>query len=144
MHGFELFPAMGASASGLDAERTRMEVAAGNLANSHSTRAANGRPFQRRQVVFAAVLDENLRRDAAPLGVRVAGIVPDRRPPVQVHNPSHPDADRDGMVRMPCISPIEEMMDMITASRAYEANLSALRQSRDMASETISMGRSNG
>lgn len=143
MSGINLIPAVGISSSALDAERVRMEVAAANLANAQTSRGPDGNVYQRRQVVFSTVMEESLRANEVPQGVKVEGIVVDKRPPIMVNAPFHPDADKNGMVKMPDITPMEEMMDMITATRAYEANLSMLRQSRDMARDTINMGRGN-
>jgi len=142
MSQWELMPAMGISSSGLEAERLRMEVAANNLANAHSSRDADGQVYQRRQVVFSSVLNESLRSDSENLGgVQVDDIVTTDRPPVRTYAPYHPNADADGMIEKANISPLEEMIDMITATRAYEANLSALKQSSDMAKQTIQLGR---
>ena len=142
MSQWQLLPSMGISSSGLEAERVRMDVAAHNLANAHSTRSADGPAYQRRQVVFSSVLDESLRSASDRLGgVRVEDIVTDDRPPVQKYAPYHPHANAEGMIETPNISPLEEMIDMITATRAYEANLSALKQSADMAKQTIQLGR---
>lgn len=143
MNGIEFFPALRITATALDAERTRMEVAASNMANAHSTRGPDGGIYQRQQVVFSTILADTVNGDNLPQGVQVSGIVPDSRPPIKVHAPFHPDADKDGMISTPDISPMNEMMDMITATRAYEANLSVLRQCRDMARETINLGRQN-
>jgi len=140
----ELVPGMAISASGLRAERLRMEVTANNLANIHSTRDADGNAFQRRLVIYSAVLDRAPGRGGPGQelgGVRVADIVKDPRPPVEIHAPYHPDADENGMLKSPNISPIEEMLDMMTAARAYEANLSAMKESRRMAEQTITMGK---
>ena len=142
MSSFDLFPAMGISSTGLQAERVRMEVAANNLANAHSTRGADGEVYQRQQVIFATVLDDSLQgADSSMHGVEVEDIVTDNRPPESTYAPYHPDADENGMVEMPDINPLVEMMDMITATRAYEANLSAMRKASEMAKKTIHLGR---
>ena len=142
MSHWELMPAMGISSSGLEAERLRMEVAANNLANTHSSRDADGQVYQRRQVVFSSILNDSLRSGSENLsGVQVDDIITDNRPPVRSYAPYHPNADADGMIETANISPLEEMLDMITATRAYEANLSALKQSADMAKQTIQLGR---
>lgn len=128
------------SSSGLKAERTRMEIAANNMANAHSTRGANGQTYQRKQVVFSSVFNQSL--DGTKFaGVQVDDILNDQRPPIEMFAPNHPDADKNGMVQKPNISPIEEMLDMITSTRAYEANLSALKQSKQMAQRTLTLGR---
>jgi flagellar basal-body rod protein FlgC len=142
MNQIELFPAMSISATGLKAERTRMEVAANNLANANTTRGPGGEVYQRKQVVFSTIMSESLNQVTTNLGgVEVEGIVEDERPPVETYAPFHPDADASGMIETPRIAPLEEMMDMITATRAYQANLSAMRQTSDMARRTIELSR---
>jgi len=139
----ELVPAINISYSALRAERMRMRVAANNLSNIHSTNDENGNLYQRRQVVFSSVLADRISDADSTYnlkGVKVDGIVLDNRPPVEHYAPYHPEADDNGMVKMPAISPIEEMLDMITATRAYEANLSVIKQSREMANKTINLG----
>ncbi len=137
----ELIPAMTISSSGLRAERIRMDLAANNLANVHSTRNEDGDLYARRQAVFSAVLSDTLAHGHELGGVKVDQVVEDPRPPKQQYAPFHPDADESGMINLPNISAIEEMLDMITASRAYEANLKALKQSREIANQTIQMGK---
>jgi len=137
-----LVPSLNISATGLEAERTRMSVAANNLANVHSTRGQDGVLYQRRQVVFAAVMDDAVSRERpadALGGVKIDDVVADPRPPAETYAPYHPHADSRGMVQTPNISPIEEMLDMITAGRAYDSNLSAMKQSREMAMRTIDL-----
>lgn len=142
MSGMNLFPAMGISSTGLQAERVRMEVIANNLANAHTTRGTDGEVYQRRQVVFATLLEDSLDRYGERLGgVEVEAIVAEDRPGQEVYAPYHPDADARGMITTPRINPLEEMMDMITATRAYEANLSAMKQTADMAKKTIHLNR---
>lgn len=142
MSGLNLFPAMSVSSTGLEAERTRMEVAANNLANAHTTRGVDGEVYQRRQVVFATLLEDSLGQYGERLaGVEVEAIVTDDRAPQAIYAPYHPDADADGMVETPHINPLEEMMDMITATRAYQANLSAMKQTAEMAKKTIHLSR---
>ena len=137
-----LFPAMGISSTGLEAERVRMEVAANNLANANSTRGVDGEVYQRRQVVFSTILQDTMGPYGEQLGgVEVEAIVADNRPGESVYAPYHPDADERGMIVTPRINPLEEMMDMITATRAYEANLSAMKQSAEMAKKTIYLNR---
>lgn len=144
-----LFAATNISTSGLSAERMRMEVVANNIANAFSTRSANGGPFRRQEVVFSAVLDRKLaglsgqRRTgdgASGLGgVRVVGTEDDMSPLHRVHNPGHPDADADGYVSMPNVDLPVEMVNLITASRAYEANLRALQTFRQMSEQGLSL-----
>lgn len=131
------------SGSGLSAERLRMEVAANNIANARSTRSLQGGPYRRQQVVFAAEMDQRfgLRApDRSSLnGVRVAGVTADPRAFPKVYDPGHPDADEDGFVSMPNVELPHEMVDLITASRAYEANLRALQTFRQMAEQSLSL-----
>jgi flagellar basal-body rod protein FlgC len=131
------------SASGMMAERHRMEVIANNIANANSTRANGGGPYQRQQVIFAAAMqshsaDHNDVKQQFS-GVRVAGVQADQSEFPLVYNPGHPDADETGMVRMPNVSLPNEMVDLITASRAYEANLKALKNFRDMTEQTLAL-----
>ena len=139
MDAASLFPAIRIASSGLHAERQRMEVAANNLANARATRGADGQLYERQTVLFSAAYEDALGNGGRLGGVQVDDVVPEGRPPLRVHAPYHPDADQDGMVEQANISTIEEMMDIVSASRAYQANLSALKQSRDMARQTISL-----
>ena len=121
------------SASALSAERARMNTIAENLANANTTRDAWGRPipYRRKEVIFAAARDEK-----GDPGVRVADIREDARPFRVVWDPDHPDAV-DGLVRYPNVNVIEEMVDMIMASRAYEANVTAMELTKGMAAATL-------
>ncbi len=133
------------SSSALNAERIRLEVIAQNIANANTTRGANGLPYQRQQVVFqAALADAQNRQNGGGLQtqtVQVAKIQSDNRPPRSVYIPGHPDADANGMVSMPDINTYEEMADYLTASRAYEANLAVVKNARNMALQTLSIGK---
>ncbi len=133
------------SASGLSAERLRMEVVANNIANAYSTRSPQGGPFRRQDVVFASVLKERLRADVPGAeqlgGVRVVRIEDDSSPPNLVFNPGHPDANSDGYVAMPNVQLPLEMVNLITASRAYEANLRVLHSFRQMAEQALGLAR---
>jgi flagellar basal-body rod protein FlgC len=137
--------ALGAAASGLSAERTRMEVAVSNLANAESTRGADGQPYRRRDVVLTSdpveSFDAVLGR-ASAIGVKVADIVEDQSPFKRRYDPSHPDADADGLVAVPNVDVPEQMVDMLTASRAYQANLAAIGFIRDMVNRALELGRS--
>jgi flagellar basal-body rod protein FlgC len=124
-----LFDSLRISASGMTAERVRMDVIAENLANANTTRGVDGQPYRRKEVVleqgassFEQVLD----------GVRVAGVVADPSPPRRVYDPGHPDADQQGFVNLPNVTPVTEMVDMITASRGYEADVQAMNQAKQM------------
>jgi flagellar basal-body rod protein FlgC len=136
------------SASGLAAERQRMEVIANNIANAHSTRSLAGGPYRRQEMVFAEAFDMALREGHHnPLGfegVKVRGVEPDMSELPQIYNPGHPDADENGMVTMPNVKLPNEMVDLITASRAYEANLKALHLFRQMTEQTLSLLRGVG
>ena len=132
------------AASALSAERTRIEVAVSNLANAESTRGADGKPYRRRDVVLATdsvqSFDSALGA-ASATGVKVAGIVEDTAPARRRYDPSHPDADKEGFVELPNINPAEEMVDMVGASRAYQANLTAISLIRDLVSRSLELGR---
>lgn len=117
--------ALDISASGLYAERTRMNVIANNLANSNSTRTPEGGPF-RRQLVILQGVEVKVPGDFGGLGVSVKGVVDDQSPFPLIYDPGHPDANADGYVAMPNVNVVEEMVDMITALRAYEANITAI------------------
>lgn len=144
MSELSFIPAINISASGLNAENQRMEVVANNVANAETTKGPDGNIFKRRQVVFAAKLADamGMGDEASQLrGVQVDGIVEDNRPPRQVYRPGHPDADENGFVNLPNISPVEEMVDMMSSSRSYEANLNALKVARDMANKALEIGK---
>ncbi|MBI1849919.1 MAG: flagellar basal body rod protein FlgC [Planctomycetes bacterium] len=138
MNGF--FSGLEVSASGLSAERLRMDVIAANIANAGVTRGGpGGGPYRRRLVVFEPVMDQALRD--VPRGVRVGGIVEDRSPFQVVYKPGHPDADPAGYVRMPNVEVPMEMVDLMTAARGYEADLAAMRSLKEMIVQTLSIGR---
>ena len=141
---FSLLPSVRISSSGLDAENLRMEVAANNAANAQTTHGANGKPFRRQEVVFAAELQHaiNGQPQAKDLnGVKVQSVVEDTREPIKVFRPGHPDADADGYVSMPNVNPVEEMVSMMSASRAYDANLAAIKSATDMARKALEIGK---
>ena len=132
------------TASALNAERIRMEVISQNIANANTTHDLDGKPYQRQQVVFEQVLNQQFGAPAFGAGepsVRVARIEKDPRPPTLVFNPRHPDANANGMVAMPNISVHEEMADLIVSSRAFEANLAVVRNARSMAMQTLAIGK---
>ena len=118
-----------------------MEVISQNIANANTTRGVDGQPYARAQVVFEAVLGEASAVGASSSTVRVARIEQDTRPARQVHNPGHPEADANGMVSLPNINIHEEMADLMIANRAYEANLSVIRNGRALAQQALSIGR---
>ncbi|MCS7166760.1 MAG: flagellar basal body rod protein FlgC [Gemmatales bacterium] len=126
-----LFPITRISARGLSAEQRRMEVIANNLANAFSTRSLEGGPYRRKEVVFEALLRHHLRQPQLE-GVRIAAIADDPSEFPRVYQPGHPDADADGYVLYPNVSLPLEMVNLLTASRAYEANLKVLQTFRQM------------
>ena len=141
----DVFSAMETLASGLTAERVRMNITASNLANSQTTRTESGEAYRRRDVVLEAInLQDNgfasaLEREVS--GVQVTQIVEDDDPFRRVYDPPHPDAAEDGYVNMPNVNMVEEMVGMVMASRAYEAGVTAMQSVRDMASKALTLGR---
>jgi flagellar basal-body rod protein FlgC len=136
--------AIDAAASALNAERTRLEVAVSNLANIESTRGPDGKPYRRRDVVLETAPADSFDRvlgRASSSGVRVAAVVEDQSAPRMRYEPSHPDADKDGYVALPNVDPAEEMVDMVSAARAYQANLTAIGLIRDMVQRSLELGR---
>jgi flagellar basal-body rod protein FlgC len=129
----------------LNAERTRLESAVSNLANMESTRGPDGQPYRRRDVVLEAApvdsFDAALGRASGATGVRVAGVVEDQTPFRRRYEPNHPDADSEGYVALPNVEPAEEMVDMIGAARAYQANLTAIGLIRDMVQRALELGK---
>lgn len=125
------------SASALDAQRQRMNVIASNMANAHSTRTADGGPYRRKDVVFSAE-PEKVGSNGLE-GVKVSDVVSDMTPPKMIYDPGHPDADKNGFVAMPNVDVIEEMVNMMMASRAYEASVSAFNMSKSNFMSTINM-----
>ncbi len=142
-----MLSAVDISASGLSAERLRMEIVANNIANANSTRTPSGEAYRRQQVVFSAAYDEALSKGVDGgqnlSGVRVVGVQSDMSELPRILQPGHPDADADGYVTMPNVTMPTEMVDLITASRGYEANLRVLRSFREMAERALSMLRGN-
>lgn len=133
-----LIPAAKISSTALDAERTRMDILANNLANAQSI-GQDGKVYHRKVAIFESVLDEQLGGNNLG-GVKLTEVIPDSsRAPSKMYMPYHPEADEEGMVLTPNISPIEEMVDMMTATKAYEANLSIMKDSRSMADKTIDL-----
>ena len=135
------------SASGMRAQRLRLDVIAANLANAQSTRSPEGGPYRRRDVVLeAARRGESFEDMLAPGGgtasaVEVSRVVTDTRPPRMVYDPNHPDADTNGFVAMPNVNVVSEMVDMMAASRAYEANVAALNATKRVLEAALEIGR---
>jgi flagellar basal-body rod protein FlgC len=125
----DIFGALSIAGSGMTAERLRMDVVAENIANADTTRGADGQPYRRKEIVLqqgGQSFDEVLG------GVQVAAIADDPSAPRRVYDPGHPDADKQGFVTMPNVNPVTEMVDLITASRGYEANTQALTAAKSM------------
>jgi len=129
------------TAGALNAQKTRLDIVAQNIANAQTTRTPSGAAYQRQVVSFESELVRRSAGGASLQSVRVASIAPDRTPGQQVYNPQHPDAGPDGLVTMPNVNLSYEMVDLITASRAYEANLSVVKNARQMAMKTLEIGK---
>ncbi|MBP7779340.1 MAG: flagellar basal body rod protein FlgC [Acidobacteria bacterium] len=136
--------AIAASASALDAQRARIEVAVSNIANAESTRGPDGQPYRRRDVVLRAEPIEPFSGAlgrAEAVGVTVNDIIEDQSEFRRRYEPSHPDADAQGFVAMPNVDVPEEMVDMLGAARAYQANLTAINLIRDTIQRALELGR---
>ncbi len=144
----DFFSSMRVSASGLDAQMKRMNTISSNIANAETTQTAEGGPYKRKDPVLAAqtdresfgevlenAMDENVQ------AVQVTEIREDERPPRLVYNPSHPHANAEGYVAMPNVNPVEEMANMISAQRSYEANVTAMNSAKAMAQKALEIGR---
>lgn len=127
-----IFRSMDISSSGLNAQWVRMQVVANNVANADTTRTPQGGPYRRQQVVFSTVLDEMS-------GVTVDGVEDSAGPARIIYNPGHPDANPQGYVSMPNVQLPMEMVDMLTAGRAYQANLMAMKNFRQICEETLKL-----
>jgi flagellar basal-body rod protein FlgC len=138
-----LLSAINASASALDAQRARMEVAVSNLANAESTRSADGRPYRRREVVLESMTFDptSAGADVQATGVKVAAVLEDQTEFRKRYEPSHPDADADGFVSVPNVDVPEEMVDMLGAARAYQANLTAIGLIRDTLQRALELAK---
>lgn len=140
--------ALRASASGLTAQSLRMKLIAGNLANRHTTRTPEGGPYRRKEAVFAAQpqgrnFHEMLKAQQAGgiVEVQAVDIIHDNREPLYKHDPDHPDADEQGRVALPNISLSEEMVNMISATRSFEANVAAIKATKNMVNKALEIGR---
>jgi len=148
-----MFGAIDAAASGLTAERLRMDVISNNIANVNTTRTAEGGPYRRQMVVFAPREDQtdfaqllstqltNGTGTSTGKGVRVVGITKDNSPTRKMYDPAHPDANKDGYVEMPNVNIVAEMVDMITATRSYEANVTVVNSAKSMALKALEIGK---
>jgi flagellar basal-body rod protein FlgC len=142
-----MFGAIDSAASGLTAERLRMDVISNNIANVNTTRTAEGGPYRRQLVVFepregqasfGSILSKKME---AGDGVKVVNITRDTAPFRRIYDPGHPDANREGYVDMPNVNIVSEMVDMITASRAYEANVTSVNTAKSMALKALEIGK---
>lgn len=139
---------MNISASGLSAQRLRLDIASENIANIDTTRTQEGGPYKRKMVVFEPISQSSFKNalnyamnkeDSA--GVRVSDIVEDETPFKAVYNPNHPDADENGYVMMPNVNSLQEIIDSMSASRAYDANVTAFNAIKQMASKALEIGK---
>jgi flagellar basal-body rod protein FlgC len=140
----DFLSALRISASGLAAERTRVNLASSNLANAESTRGPDGKPYQRLDPVLEATpfsAELGSQDGAQPMGVRVAQVAQDHGPGRRVYNPAHPDADASGFVTLPNVNPVHEMVNLMSASRAYDANASAVETLKTMAQRALDIAR---
>jgi flagellar basal-body rod protein FlgC len=144
------FNAFSISSSALTAQRLRMDIISQNIANVNTTRTEDGTPYRRKTLVFQEregipfsqyLSSASKERYISGGGVRVSAIVEDPSPFREVYDPGHPDADENGIVQMPNVDVITEMVNMISATRAYEANVTAMNASKSMASKALEIGR---
>ena len=144
----DLIKSMQISSSGLAANRKRIETISSNIANAQTTRTAEGGPYRRKEVVmgseparesFGEILEGEI--DAQAQTVHVTEVVSSNDPPIMKYDPNHPDANKDGYVAMPNVNVMKEMADMISAQRAYEANISAMNTTKSMAIKALEIGR---
>ena len=141
-----LLSAVNAAASALDAQRVRMEVAVSNMANAESTKGADGKPYRRRDVVLHASSPDAFGQalgaaDGGADGVKVGGVVEDQAPFKRIFQPNHPDAGPDGWVEMPNVDVPEEMVNLLGAARAYQANLTAIGLIRDTVQKALELAK---
>lgn len=140
-----LVPGIQSTTAALNAERTRLDIIAQNIANAHTTRGIDGKPYQRQQVVFEAVLNEvqgGGANGAATSGPKVSRIIKDTRPMRTIFEPTHPHADpSSGMVSLPNVDVFEEMADLIAAGRTFEANIAVMKTGKQMTMQSLGIGR---
>jgi len=135
-----IFPSMHISAAAMAAQKERMDILAQNIANAESTHTTKGGPYRRRQVVFSATplkqdfnsLFSHISNKKDAVSVKVANVTEDPRPFHEIFDPGHPDADKKGMVKFPNVNPVEEMVDLTSAARSFEANVTAMEASKNM------------
>lgn len=144
------FGALDIGASALTAQRLRMDTISQNIANANTTRTADGTPYRRRLVVFqetsqgtpfSQYLSASSRERYLAKGVKVSRIVEDTSPLKRVYDPGHPDADNEGYVEMPNVDVVTEMVNMISATRAYEANVTTINTTKSLAMKALEIGR---
>jgi flagellar basal-body rod protein FlgC len=140
-----IMTAIEVSSTGLAAQRRRLEVLVSNLANANTTQPAGSEPFRRKDLIFSAAspaqgfgssMDEAM---SGVVGVEISGLVTDRSEPVKRYEPGHPHADKDGYVLYPNINPMEEMVNVLSATRSYEANLQAVNAAKEMIQKTLDL-----
>jgi flagellar basal-body rod protein FlgC len=137
-----IFTAMDISASGLTAQRTRLNVIAENLANAQVTRTPQGGPYLRKNVILETQSAEDFASLlGSPDKVEVADIVESQEGLIQEYDPTHPDANEEGLVTWPNVNPVSEMVSLVMASRAFDANVAAFRTGKAMASKALEIGR---
>ncbi len=143
-----VFTAMAISSSGLVAQRMKMDLIASNLSNINTTRTPEGGPYRRKELLlisrpagsdFGKMMESSLESQLRK--VKVRGVVDSKRQIKRVYDPHHPDADKMGFVAMPDINLVEEMVNMIMATRSYEANVAAINSAKEMAMEALKIGR---
>ncbi len=142
----KIFDTMRISASGLTAQRLRMDTIASNIANVNTTRTEEGGPYRRKVAVFRENLETEINKQTGNIervsrGVKAVGVVEDDSPLQSVYDPGHPDADENGYVMMPNVNILNEMVDMIAATRAYEANVTAINATKSMMLKALEIGR---
>lgn len=139
-----LLSALSVSASGLEAQRTRAELLAENIANAETTRTAEGGPYRRKDAVFMSTgvsspFASQFKSAMDDVGVRVSHVVEDKRDPERRYLPGHPDADKEGYVAFPRSNPAEDMVDLLSASRGYQANVAAISAVKDMIQRSVDL-----
>lgn len=141
----DIFTTFDIAASALKAQRTRLNTISSNMANAETTSTPEGGPYKKKSVVFQSEpvsfknqLSQSLNNHAE--GVKIAKIIEDNEPPQQIYNPSHPDANEEGYVGMPNVSVLKEMVDMMSATRSYEANTTVIKSAKRMAMKALEIG----
>jgi len=142
----DIFATFKIGASALKAQRTRLNTISSNLANAETTSTPEGGPYKKKSVYFESTpipfsghLQSSMDKDVR--GVKVAKIIEDNKPPRRIYNPSHPDAGADGYVEMPNVNVLKEMVDMMSATRSYEANTTTIKSAKRMALKALEIGR---